>query len=133
MGNVLEFSFVYSKDATKIKIFLDNIPRNIDCINYIDIYNKLSKNDYLQCEPSDAVISSYLIKNLQSTLGTNTVHSIFYVLSNIDDITIHSIQDYIKSLTEKEIYYKLYHTPDINISNITYLMNEIIEFEVSIS
>lgn len=133
METVLEFSFVYSNDAIKIKSFVDNIPRNIECINYIDIYNKLSKNDYFQFDPSDEVISSYLIRSLQSTLVKNNVYSIFYVLSNIDNITIQNIQDYIKSLTKKEIYYKLYHTSDDDISNIKSLINEIIKFEVDVS
>lgn len=133
MENVLEFSFIYSNDAIKIKSFVDNIPRNIECINYINIYNKLSKNDYFQFDPSDEVISSYLIRSLQSTLVKNNVDSIFYVLSNIDNITIQNIQDYIKSLTKKEIYYKLYHTSDDNISNIKSLINEIIKFEVDVS
>ena len=36
MEETLEFNFVYSKDALRIKTFLGGIPRNIECINYLD-------------------------------------------------------------------------------------------------
>ena len=132
MENILEFSFIYSKDAAKIKLFLDSIPRNIECISYIEIYNKLSKNDYLQSEPSDAVVSSYLMRHLQSTLSKSTVRSIYYVLGSIDDITIRRIQEYVMTLTNKEVYYKLYYTSDTTLNNVRLLFSEIVQFEIDI-
>lgn len=132
MGNILEFSFIYSKDAAKVKAFLDNIPRNIECISYIEIYNKLSKNDYLQSEPSDAVVSSYLMRNLQTSLSRNTVHSIFYVLGSLDIIAIEGVQNYVNSLTNRPIIYRLYYNSDSNIDSINSFFKETIEFEIDI-
>ena len=57
----IEFNFIYSNDALRVKTFLGNVPRSIECINYMDIFNKLTKNDFYQYEPSDAVVSSSYI------------------------------------------------------------------------
>lgn len=132
MENILEVSFVYSKNAAKIKLFLDSIPRNIEYISYIEIYNKLSKNDYLQSEPSDIVISTYLMKNLQASLSKDTTRSIFYVLGDINVLTIKGVQHYIKTLTTKKTYFKLYHTPNHLVENIKFLFEETIEFEIDL-
>ena len=77
MEAIVEFNFIYSKDAVKVKSFLGNVPRNIECINYMDIFNKLTKNDFYQFEPSDAVVSSYLMKQLQTVFDRDSL-SIFY-------------------------------------------------------
>lgn len=130
MLDQLEFSFIYSKDAVKVKAFVGEIPRSIECINYMDIYNKLSKNDYLQSEPSDAVVSSYLMRQLQVSLSKNTTCSIYYVLSNLTLETIDGIKYYIESLTSRKLNYKIYHTPDVDISEFSFLFNESVEFEI---
>lgn len=130
MSESLEFSFVYSKDAVKIKSFLGTIPKSIECINYMDIYNKLAKNDYFQSEPSDIVISSYLMKQLQNTVSKNTTQSLFYVLGDLDKDVINGVKNYVKSLTSKNIYYKIYHTPEINLNGTSFLFNESVEFEI---
>jgi len=132
MSETLEFSFVYSKDAVKVKTFLGSVPRSIECINYMDIYNKLSKNDYLQFEPSDAVVSSYLMKQLQNTIGKSTTQSLFYVLGNLDKDTVKRIKEYVESLTPRKIHYKIYHTPDVNINGSSFLFNEAVEFEIDL-
>lgn len=132
MNDHLEFSFVYSKDAVKIKSFLGLIPRSIECINYMDIYNKLSKNDYMQSEPSDAVVTSYLMKDLQLALGKRQAHSLYYVLGDLDKITVEGIKNYVKTLTFKSISYKLYHTPGVIFNGTEFLFDEIVEFEVDL-
>ena len=108
MEETLEFNFVYSKDALRIKTFLGSIPRNIECINYMDIFNKLTKNDYFQLETSDAVVSSYLMRQLQTALGRGTTSTVFYVLGNLDKPTVTGVKSYVESLTIKEITYKIY-------------------------
>lgn len=130
MSDVLEISFIYAKDAIKIKTFIGTIPHNVDCINYMDIYNKLSKNDYLQSEPSDAVVSSYLMRQIQTVIKKSTTTSLFYVLGNIDHETINSIKDYIQSLTTSKIYYRIYHTPEVVLNGASVLFNEIIELDI---
>jgi hypothetical protein len=129
METNIEFNFIYSKDAVKVKTFLGNVPRNIECINYMDIFNKLTKNDFYQSEPSDAVVSSYLMKQLQTVLDRNTTTSIFYVLGNLSEPTVKGIKSYVESLTNKEIEYNIYHSPDINVNGSAKLFKNVVEFE----
>lgn len=128
METNIEFNFIYSKDAVKVKSFLGNVPRNIECINYMDIFNKLTKNDFYQFEPSDAVVSSYLMKQLQTVFDRNAV-SIFYVLGNLNEHTVTGIKSYVESLTNNDITYNIYHSPDININGSAKLFKNVIEFE----
>jgi hypothetical protein len=130
MQEVLEFYFVYSKDAVKIKGFIDSIPRNIECINYIDIYNKLAKNDYFQSEPSDAVVSSYLMRQLQTVVGRSSTLNVYYVLGSIERDVIEGIQSYVKTLTDRDIEFKIYHTPDVQLNGMKRLFCDIIPFEI---
>ena len=128
METNIEFNFIYSKDAVKVKSFLGNVPRNIECINYMDIFNKLTKNDFYQFEPSDAVVSSYLMIQLQTVFDRNAV-SIFYVLGNLNEHTVTGIKSYVESLTNNDITYNIYHSPDINVNGSAKLFKNVIEFE----
>ena len=130
MQEVLEFYFVYSKDAVKIKGLIDSIPRNIECINYIDIYNKLAKNDYFQSEPSDAVVSSYLMRQLQTVVSRSSTLNVYYVLGSIERDVIEGIQSYVKTLTDRDIEFKIYHTPDVQLNGMKRLFCDIIPFEI---
>lgn len=129
METSIEFNFIYSKDAVRVKTFLGSVPRNIECINYMDIFNKLTKNDFYQYEPSDAVVSSYLMKQLQTVLDRNTTTSIFYVLGHLNEPTIEGIKTYVESLTSKELVYNIYHSPDINVNGTAKLFENVVEFE----
>ena len=128
METSIEFNFIYSKDAIKVKSYLGTVPRNIECINYMDIFNKLTKNDFYQFEPSDAVVSSYLMKQLQTVFDRNAV-SIFYVLGNLNEHTVTGIKSYVESLTNNDITYNIYHSPDINVNGSAKLFENVIEFE----
>lgn len=129
METSIEFNFIYSKDAVRVKTFLGSVPRNIECINYMDIFNKLTKNDFYQYEPSDAVVSSYLMKQLQTVLDRNTTTSIFYVLGHLNEPTVEGIKTYVESLTSKELVYNIYHSPDINVNGTAKLFANVVEFE----
>ena len=129
METSIEFNFIYSKDAIKVKSYLCTVPRNIECINYMDIFNKLTKNDFYQFEPSDAVVSSYLMKQLQTVLDRTTTTSIFYVLGNLNEHTVKGIKTYVESLTDKEFIYNIYHSPDINVNGSAKLFENVVEFE----
>jgi hypothetical protein len=129
METSIEFNFIYSKDAVRVKSFLGGVPRNIECINYMDIFNKLTKNDFYQSEPSDAVVSSYLMKQLQTVLDRNTTTSIFYVLGHLNEHTVKGIKSYVESLTDKELIYNIYHSPDINVNGSAKLFENVVEFE----
>jgi hypothetical protein len=128
MEEQIELNFVYSKDASKVKEFLGNIPRSIECINYMDIVNKLTKNDYYQFEPSDAVVSSYLIRQIQIAFERDTLRSLFYVLGSLDEQVINNIKEYVSTLTDKSITFNLYYS-SIPTENYDHLFNDIIEFE----
>lgn len=128
MEEQIELNFVYSKDASKVKEFLGNIPRSIECINYMDIVNKLTKNDYYQFEPSDAVVSSYLIRQIQIAFERDTLRSLFYVLGNLDEQVINNIKGYVSTLTDKSITFNLYYS-SISVESYNHLFNDIIEFE----
>jgi len=125
----IEFNFIYSNDALRVKQFLGNVPRSIECINYMDIFNKLTKNDFYQYEPSDAVVSSYLMRQLQNAIGRNISTTIFYVLGTLNKETVGGIQSYVESLSTKPITYKIYHSPDITVNGTAELFDDIIEFE----
>ena len=129
MEEHIEFNFIYSTDALRVKTFLGNVPRSIECINYMDIFNKLTKNDFYQYEPSDAVVSSYLMRQLQNAIGRNISTTIFYVLGNLNKETVGGIQSYVESLSNKPITYKIYHSPDITVNGTAELLDDIIEFE----
>lgn len=128
MEGTVEFNFIYSCEAVKVKEFIGTIPRNIDYVNYIDIVNKLTKNDYYQHEPSDEVISSFLVKQLHSIFDKD-VDSVFYVLGDLDDITVTNIMSFVESICDKEFKYNLYHYKETNIKGFEYLFKEINEFE----
>jgi flagellar biosynthesis protein FliP len=128
MEEQIELNFVYSKDASKVKEFLGNIPRSIECINYMDIVNKLTKNDYYQFEPSDAVVSSYLIRQIQIAFERDTLRSLFYVLGNLDELVINNVKGYVSTLTDKSITFNLYYS-SVSVENYNHLFNDIIEFE----
>ena len=129
METSIEFNFIYSKDAVKVKTFLGTVPRNIECINYMDIFNKLTKNDFYQYEPSDAVVSSYLMRQLQTVLDRNTTTSIFYVLGHLNEPTVEGIKTYVESLTDRDLIYNIYHSPDINVNGTAKLFKNVVEFE----
>lgn len=128
MEEQIELNFVYSKDASKVKEFLGNIPRSIECINYMDIVNKLTKNDYYQFEPSDAVVSSYLIRQIQIAFERDTLRSLFYVLGSLDEQVINNIKLYVSTLTNKSITFNLYYS-SVSVENYNHLFTDIIEFE----
>lgn len=128
MEEQIELNFVYSKDASKVKKFLGNLPRSIECINYMDIVNKLTKNDYYQFEPSDAVVSSYLIRQIQIAFERDTLRSLFYVLGSLDEQVINNIKGYVSTLTDKSITFNLYYS-SISVESYNHLFSDIIEFE----
>jgi hypothetical protein len=129
MEDIVEFNFIYTCDAVKVKEFLGKVPRNIDCVNYIDVVNKLTNNDYYQYEPSTEVVSSYLVKQLNSIFDKDSTSSVYYVLGSLDKDVISNVKEFILSLTEKEVKFNIYHTTDISLNGSTSLFDDTIEFE----
>ena len=109
MEELLEVNFVYANEPYKVKSFLERIPRNIECINYIDIYDKLAKNDYYDHKPSDAVVSTYLIKQIQYVIEKD-LRSVYYVLGCIEKESVQNLQNYRKTLQNSSQLFKQKNT-----------------------
>jgi hypothetical protein len=99
----ITFNCVYHHKAIKVKKYLKTIKEFDDIINYMEIANKLTKNDYYSKEPSDIVINSYLIKYLIKSLLKNENKNIYYVFSEIDIDIINSLKTYLDSILPFEI------------------------------
>ena len=104
----IEFNFVYSQCAISVNKFLDRVQKMAECINYIEVLNKLTRNDYMQEEPSDEVIASYLIKQINTVMAKKELSLVYYVLSNKDRGTIESITNYITQATHRPVNYSIY-------------------------
>jgi len=120
--NVIMINFVYSACEKSIKDFLRKIPDTAEYISYLEIYNKLSKNDFYQCDPSDEVITSYLIKQLNHLLSKN-VSNLYYVISTIDKETLIKIQSFISSMSNSKVIFNIYHSPSSYLNGTSKLFN----------
>lgn len=108
----MQINFVHANNAVKIKKFLNNTPRNIPFINYIDIVNKLTKNDYLYEEPTDSVVSSYLIKSLTAMIDDESISCFYYVLSSLNEDVINNIKSIVNQ-SYTDVKYVLYIDKEI--------------------
>ena len=104
----IEFNFIYSQCAIAISEFLDRVPKMAECISYIEVLNKLTRNDYMQEEPSDEVVASYLIKQINAVMAKKDLSLVYYVLSSKDQDTIESITNYIAQATHRPVNYSIY-------------------------
>ena len=122
---MMTFNFVCLPDAVSTKKFLDTIPRGVECINYISIINKLAKNDYAHEDPTDVVVSSYLIKNLYTVLKKDVAEEVYYVISSPEDEIINNVRAQIESFTAREIEYNIYTTDEIQEEISAGIFNEV--------
>ena len=104
---MIQFNCIYDKDASKIKRFLKDIDTK-EYINYMDIFNKLAKNDMLSAEPSDAVLSAFLFKELQYSLIDRESKSLYYVVSSLDETIINNLRTVISDMTSDEVSVTMY-------------------------
>ncbi len=79
----MEFYCVYLEDKYTIKKYLNNI-HSKSIINYVDIYNKLTKNDVYLSEPNRMVIYSKIYAILNKIILVNKQQQIYYVISELD-------------------------------------------------
>jgi len=103
----IEFILVWAKCAMTIKEVLDQAPRHAECINYIDVLNKMTRTDYMQAEPSDAVVSSHLMRQLNSALSRSTTKTIYYVVSSTDSETLSGIMQYVQETSKRPIEWRV--------------------------
>ncbi len=95
---MVNFYCIFAKEALVVKKYLKDID-NDDVINYMDIANKLTKNDIYSKEPSDVIIGSYIIKYLEKSIVDKENVNIYYVLSCLDPVIINNIKKYVKKLS----------------------------------
>ena len=97
---MLTINFVYDTNAVIIKKILKDVEYD-DIINYIDITNKLIKNDIYSVEPTDFIISSYIMKYLEKSIVQKHSENIYYVLLNFSEEVIMNVADYIYEIFDR--------------------------------
>lgn len=91
---------IYAKEASYVRKYLKTI-KECNIINYMDISNKLTKNDIYSEEPSNLIINSYIIKLLEKLICENEEEIIYYVMSSMERKIICNLKKYINSLVGK--------------------------------
>jgi len=105
----MEFYCVYAKDALAIKRYLSRVNSKAIKISYIDIYNKLTKNDVYLSEPNEMVVYSKVYTLLQKTLlvDCNETAKVYYVISELDKDMIKGLRVMIKELYKQPFTFNL--------------------------
>ena len=108
--NDININFIYVKNQSQLKKFLkENIYIKYDIINYIDIVHKLIKNDINNIQPNNNVIKFFILKKIKKILYDKNTTTLFYVLSELDDIIINSVLNYLNKTFDTTNYlYNLY-------------------------
>lgn len=105
----MEFYCVYAKDALAIKKYLGRVNSKAIKISYIDVYNKLTKNDVYLSEPNEKVVHSRIYSLLQKTLviDCDEKSKVYYVISELDREMIKSLRSMIKDFYGKPFTFVL--------------------------
>jgi len=107
MEKGIEFVFVWAECALDVKGVLDGAPRHAECISYIEVLNKMTRTDYMQTEPSDAVVSSQLMRQLHTALTRSATRTIYYVVSSVDSETISSIMQHVQVASKRPLQWRI--------------------------
>jgi hypothetical protein len=126
----MEFYCVYSKDALATKKYLSRVNSKAIKISYIDVYNKLTKNDVYLSEPNEMVVYSKVYTMLQKTLITDCNEStkVYYVISELDKDMIKGLRVMIKELYRQPFTFNLISRKDDFAKGYTTLFHEIKTF-----
>jgi hypothetical protein len=126
----MEFYCVYAKDALAIKKYLSRVNAKAIKISYIDIYNKLTKNDVYLSEPNEMVVYSRVYTLLQKTLLINCKENItiYYVISELDKDMIKSLRFMIKELYKQPFTFNLIYREEDFIKGYNSLFHEVKTF-----
>lgn len=103
-------TFIKMENLFALKKAMAVFPRGIETISYLDIYNKLAKKEDRLNEPSEALISTYIIKQLNTLLSDENTTHLCYILDTTDnDITekIENITEFISGHSEKPVEFEL--------------------------
>lgn len=126
----MEFYCVYAKDALAIKKYLSRVNAKAVKISYIDIYNKLTKNDVYLSEPNEMVVYSRVYTLLQKTLLINCKENItiYYVISELDKDMIKSLRFMIKELYKQPFTFNLIYREEDFIKGYNSLFHDVKTF-----
>lgn len=108
--NFIVITFIKMKNLISLKKAIAAFPRGIETISYLEIYNRLSKKEDRYNEPSEALISTYIIKQLNSLLNEENTTHLCYILDTTDnEITekMENIMEFIKERSPKPVEFEL--------------------------
>lgn len=103
-------TFIKMKNLFALKKAMAAFPRGIETISYLDIYNKLAKKEDRLNEPSEALISTYIIKQLNTLLSDENTTHLCYILDTTDNDIIEKIEnitEFISERSEKPVEFEL--------------------------
>lgn len=106
----IAITFIKMKNLFSLKKAMAAFPRGIETISYLEIYNKLAKKEDRTNEPSEALISTYIIKQLNTLLSDESTTHLCYILDTTDnDISekMKNIMEFIKERSEKPVEFEL--------------------------
>lgn len=107
-SKILEFNCVYSRDAISIKKFFKRNEKH-PCINYMDVFNKLYKNDLFNDEPSDIIVSAFIQNKIEEVFSKlEETSSIFYAVSSLDPEMLCNLKSKIQSIYPHRMHFNLY-------------------------
>lgn len=126
----MEFYCVYARDAFAIKRYLGRVSSKSIKISYIDVYNKLTKNDVYMSEPNEMVVYSKVYTLLQKTLLTecDDKTKVYYVISELDKEMIKGLKAMIKELYAKSFSFVLIAHKDAQVQGYGNIFHEIKTF-----
>lgn len=106
----IAITFIKMKNLFSLKKAMAAFPRGIETVSYLEIYNKLAKKEDRTNEPSEALISTYIIKQLNTLLSDENTTHLCYILDTTDnDISekMTNIMEFIKERSEKPVEFEL--------------------------
>ena len=106
----IAITFIKMRNLFSLKKAMAAFPRGIETISYLEIYNKLAKKEDRTNEPSEALISTYIIKQLNTLLSDENTTHLCYILDTTDnDISekMKNIMEFIKERSEKPVEFEL--------------------------
>lgn len=106
----IAITFIKMKNLFSLKKAMAAFPRGIETVSYLEIYNKLAKKEDRTNEPSEALISTYIIKQLNTLLSDENTTHLCYILDTTDnDISekMKNIMEFIKERSEKPVEFEL--------------------------
>lgn len=85
---------IYFNNTVKLKKFTRTLDQS-NLISYIDIANKMSRNDVYSYAPSEITLN-FMIKEALDEVLDHKVQHLFFVLSSMQEETLENLKSYIE-------------------------------------